>query len=103
MSERNGDGNADNWRVPSNIIDGTGLEMLVETLSVEDSGAISQDRQYMAYVSTAHGYKSNNWVRNLITGAARNLTNSLAVRGDPAVPDGYFRPAWSPDGKEATI
>lgn len=102
-SERNGDGNAVNWRVPSNSINGTGLEMLVEMPSVEDSGAISPDGQYIAYVSTAHGYKSNTWVRNLITGATHNLTNSLAVRSDPAPPDGYFRPVGSPDGKEATI
>ncbi|KAK5992139.1 Tol-Pal system TolB-like protein [Cladobotryum mycophilum] len=95
-SERNGDGNSDIWQVRP---DGSGLAMLVGSPSVEDSGVLSPDRGKLAYVSTANGYKSNIWVKDLRTGTARNLTNSLVVRGDPSLPDGYFRPAWSPDGQ----
>jgi Tol biopolymer transport system component len=95
-SERLGDGNSDIWQVG---IDGTGLKMIVGTPSVEDSGILSPDGQQLAYVSTTNGHKANIWVMDLETRAAHNLTNSLAVRGDPALPDGYFRPAWSPDGQ----
>jgi Tol biopolymer transport system component len=28
-----------------------------------------------------------------------NLTASAAVRGDPDLPHGFFRPSWSPDGR----
>ncbi|KAB8070662.1 hypothetical protein BDV29DRAFT_197854 [Aspergillus leporis] len=83
-SERNGDGNSDFYRCRT---DGTGLEKLVGTPSVEDAGVLSPDSSQVAWVSTAN------------TGEQRNLTNTDGVKGDSAKPNGYFRPSWSPDGK----
>ncbi|MEU4242253.1 hypothetical protein [Actinoplanes sp. NPDC026619] len=33
------------------------------------------------------------------TGKLTNLTGGRALAGDPAGPDGHFRPSWSPDGR----
>ncbi|KAI0532825.1 hypothetical protein GGR58DRAFT_517403 [Xylaria digitata] len=95
-SERNGDGNSDIYRVR---VDGSGLEKLRSTPSVEDVVSLSPDGKQIAYVSSEGGYKANIWVEDLKTGRRRNLTNTTIVAGDPSVPDGYFRPQWSPDGK----
>ncbi|EKG10177.1 Six-bladed beta-propeller TolB-like protein [Macrophomina phaseolina MS6] len=95
-TERNGDGNSDIYRVHTN---GTGLEKLVASSSVEDAGALSPDGTKLAYVSTANGYKANIWVKDLTTGTETNLTNTESVTGVATSPDGYFRPAWSPDGE----
>lgn len=95
-TERNGDGNSDIYRVHTN---GTGLEKLVASPSFEDAGALSPDGTKLAYVSTANGFKANLWVKNLTTGTETNLSNTTAVAGAPGLPDGYFRPSWSPDGE----
>ncbi|TGJ80812.1 hypothetical protein E0Z10_g7953 [Xylaria hypoxylon] len=95
-SERNGDGNSDIYRVR---VDGSGLEKLRSTPSVEDVVSLSPDGSKIAYVSSEGGYKANIWVKDLKTGRRQNLTNTAGVAGDPSVPDGYFRPQWSPDGK----
>ncbi|KAI1357407.1 hypothetical protein F5Y08DRAFT_333897 [Xylaria arbuscula] len=95
-TERNGDGNSDIYRVR---VDGTGLEKLRATPSVEDAVSMSPDGRKIAYVSSENGYKANIWVQDLKTGKRQNLTNTAAVAGDPSVPDGYFRPQWSPDGE----
>ncbi|KAF2144345.1 uncharacterized protein K452DRAFT_157124 [Aplosporella prunicola CBS 121167] len=95
-SERNGDGNSDIYRCRP---DGSGLEKLAASPSVEDAVALSPDGSKAAFVSTANGYKTNVWVMDLATGHQRNLTNTNEVAGDPSKPDGYFRPSWSPDGK----
>ncbi|EOD44421.1 putative tat pathway signal sequence domain-containing protein [Neofusicoccum parvum UCRNP2] len=95
-TERNGDGNSDIYRCRA---DGTGLEKLVATSSFEDAVALSPDGSKIAYVSTANGYKANLWVMDLATGEQRNLSNTDAVKGAEGLPDGYFRPAWSPDGE----
>ncbi|KAH7053292.1 hypothetical protein B0J12DRAFT_750778 [Macrophomina phaseolina] len=95
-TERNGDGNSDIYRVHTN---GTGLEKLVASSSVEDAGALSPDGTKVAYVSTANGYKANIWVKDLTTGTETNLTNTESVTGVATSPDGYFRPAWSSDGE----
>lgn len=94
-TERNGDGNSDIYRVHP---DGTGLEALVTTSATEDAGALSPDGTKLAFVSTAEGFKANIWVKDLVTGELINLTGTSAVAGDPSSPDGYFQPAWSPDG-----
>ncbi|KAK7750485.1 hypothetical protein SLS62_007564 [Diatrype stigma] len=94
-SERNGDGNSDLYRCRP---DGSGLEKLMVTPSMEDAVALSPDGSRAAFVSTANGYKTNIWVVDLATGNQHNLTNSDIVAGDPTKPDGYFRPSWSPDG-----
>ncbi|KAI0408356.1 tat pathway signal sequence domain-containing protein [Xylaria palmicola] len=95
-SERRADGQSDIYRVRP---DGTGLETLVNTDSFEDAGTLSPDGTKLAYVSTRDNYTANIWVKNLKTGVANNLTDTPLTRGNPASPQSYFRPAWSPDGK----
>ena len=95
-SERNGDGQADLYRVHS---DSTGLERLTDSPAVDDQGALSPDGTQLAFVSSRNGYKSNIWILDLKTKRLRNLTGQKEIQGDPAKPDGFFRPSWSPDGK----
>ncbi|PSS05204.1 tricorn protease N-terminal domain-containing protein [Coniella lustricola] len=95
-SERNGDGNSDLWRVRP---DGSDLQPIATTPSVEGAGSISPNGRLVAYHSTRGNYKSNIWIQDLSTGAAWNMTNSTAVAGNSSLPDGHFRPAWSPDGQ----
>lgn len=94
--ERNGDGNSDIYRVRTN---GSDLQQLVGTSSVEDSPVMSPNGKYAAYVSTANGYKANIWVLELESGRKWNLTNTASTVGNASLPDGHFRPAWSPDGE----
>ncbi|KAK1640594.1 hypothetical protein BDP81DRAFT_469333 [Colletotrichum phormii] len=107
ITERNGDGNPDLYRCSFSSA-GTGnttsascssLEKLIATPSVEDVGALSPDGTKRAYVSTENGYRANIWVLDIATGTCRNLTNTPAIAGDPLLPDGHFRPSWSPDGE----
>jgi Tol biopolymer transport system component len=95
-SERGGDGNSDAYRCRA---DGSGLEKIAATPSMEDAVVLSPDGTMAAYVSTQDGYKPNIWVKELRSGRTRNLTASKTIAGDPGGPDGYFRPAWSPDGR----
>ncbi|KAI1281626.1 tat pathway signal sequence domain-containing protein [Xylaria sp. FL0933] len=95
-SERRKDGQSDIYRIRP---DGTGLETLVATDSFEDAGTLSPDGTKLAFVSTQGNYTANIWVKDLATGATRNLTDTPSTRGDRASPQGHFRPAWSPDGK----
>lgn len=97
-SERNGDGNADIFRCR---IDGSDLQPVVETPSVEDVLVISPDGTKGAFVSTANGYVANIWVVNLASGERTQLTfgeakNAASLHDSP---EGSFRPAWSPDGE----
>jgi Tol biopolymer transport system component len=97
-SERRPDGygQADLYRVRP---DGTGLETLVDTDWLEDSGAISPDGTTLAYVSSEGNYTSNIWVKDLATGKSHNLTDTALTRSNNVWPTGHFRPAWSPDGE----
>lgn len=95
-SERRADGQADLYRVKP---DGTGLETLVQTDWFEDAGVLSPDGTKLAYVSTKGNYTANIWVKDLTTGVAQNLTDTPATLSDNALPQGHFRPAWSPDGE----
>lgn len=95
-TERNGDGQSDIYRVK---VDGTGLESLVATPSFEDAGVLSPDGRTLAYVSTQGNWTANIWVKDLHTGVAFNLTNTPSTAGDNSLPDGHFRPSWSPDGE----
>ncbi|KAJ1559274.1 hypothetical protein HK405_011298 [Cladochytrium tenue] len=95
-SERGGDGNSDAYRCRVN---GSDLQALVATPSLEDAAALSPDASKLAYVSTANGYKANIWVMDLSTGEARSLTDTPEIAGDPSKPDGHFMPSWSPDGE----
>lgn len=95
-SERNGDGNSDIYRVRT---DGSDLEELVATSSIEDSVVMSPNGKYVAYVSTANGYKANVWVLEIDSGKKWNLTDTPSTEANASLPNGYFRPSWSPDGE----
>jgi Tol biopolymer transport system component len=95
-SERRADGQSDLYRARA---DGTGVTALVASNAMEDAGVLSPDGRLLAYVSTANGYRTNLWVRDMASGQARQLTGVGAVRGKEGKPDGYFRPSWSPDGQ----
>lgn len=96
-SERQ-DGNADIYSIN---VDGTNLTELIATSSYENNGVLSPDGTKLAYVSTASGYVANIWVKDLVTGESKNLTNTPDTVGAPTEesPDGHFRPAWSPDSQ----
>jgi Tol biopolymer transport system component len=95
-SERRGYGQADIYRVHP---DGTGLERLTDDPALDDQGVLSPDGTQVAFVSTRATYRANIWILDLKTKHLRNLTGQPGMQGDPAKPDGFFRPAWSPDGK----
>ncbi|KUM58501.1 hypothetical protein ACN42_g8650 [Penicillium freii] len=94
--ERHADGNSDIYRVRT---DGSDLEELVATSSVEDGAVVSPNGKQIAYVSTANGYKANIWVMDLESGKKWNLTDTTSTAANNSLPNGYFRPAWSPDGQ----
>ena len=95
-SERNGLGQSDLYLARG---DGTGLKRLTNNPAVDDAGALSPDGSKVAFVSTRDGWKANIWVLEVKTGKLTNLTGKGAPQGDPAKPDCFFRPSWSPDGK----
>jgi Tol biopolymer transport system component len=95
-SERNGYGQADLYRAHP---DGTGLERLTDNPALDDQGALSPDDAQLAFVSTRDTHRANIWVLDLGTKRLRNLTGMPEIQGDPMKPDGFFRPAWSPDGQ----
>jgi Tol biopolymer transport system component len=95
-SERAGLGQADVYRVR---VDGTGLEALTDSPALDDQGALSPDRTQLAFVSTRETHTANIWILDLPTRKIRPLTNLPALQGDPAKPNGFFRPAWFPDGR----
>lgn len=63
-SERRGNGQADLYRVR---VDGSDIEELIATDSVEDQSRLSPDGTKLAYVSSANGWKANIWVKDLTT------------------------------------
>lgn len=95
-SERNGDGQSDLFRAN---LDGANIQPLIVGPAVEDAGELSPDGTRLAFVSTREGYRTNIWLKDLKTGRLVNLTGAEDVQGDPSLPNGFFRPAWSPDGK----
>ncbi|OKL60643.1 hypothetical protein UA08_04148 [Talaromyces atroroseus] len=82
-SERAGDGQSDLYRVRPN---GTELQAISAT-------------PLLTFSSTLNKHKSNIWIKDLETGTLWNVTNSTEVAGNWTLPDGHFRPAWSPDGE----
>ncbi len=95
-SERNGDGQADIYRVRP---DGSGLERLTDSPAVDDQGVLSPDGTKLAFVSSRGNYLANIWLLDLKTKRLRNLTGQAGIQGDPAKPNAFLRPAWSPDGQ----
>ena len=95
-SEKAGFGKADLYRVHP---DGTGLEKLTNDKALNDQGVLSPDGKTVAYVSTRDTLRANIWLLDVKTKQTHNLTGSAEIQGDPMKPDGFFRPAWSPDGK----
>ncbi len=95
-SERNGFGQSDIYRVRP---DGTGLERLTDSPAMDDQAALSPDGTRLAFVSTRDTHKANIWILDLATRQLRNLTGGPDVQGAPDKPGGFFRPAWSPDGR----
>ncbi len=96
-SERNGSGEADLYRVHP---DGSGLERLTDDPALDDQAAFSPDGNQIAFVSTrGEHHTANVWILDLKTRKARNLTGSAELQAAPGKLDGFFRPAWSPDGR----
>ncbi|TDD84389.1 hypothetical protein E1293_13045 [Actinomadura darangshiensis] len=95
-SERTGDGNSCIYRAG---IDGDDLRPLVVGGAMNDAGVLSPDGRKLAFVSTRGDHKAHIWVLDLRTNGLRRLTGGSGVAGDPASPDGHFRPSWSPDGR----
>jgi Tol biopolymer transport system component len=95
-SERTGLGQADIYRAHP---DGTGLERLTDSAAVDDQAALSPDGTKVAFASTREGYKANIWILDLKTQQVGNVTGQSGIAGDPSKPGGFFRPAWSPDGR----
>ena len=95
-SERNGSGQADIYRVHP---DGSGLEQLTNDPAFDDPASVSPDGTQLAFVSSRQSRTANIWILDLTTHKLVNLTARPALKGDSLKPNGYFRPAWSPDGK----
>lgn len=101
-SERTGDGNACIYRAEIDESSGqaVGVRPSVTGPAVHDSAAVSPDGNTLAFVSTRSAdHLAQIWLLDLRTHELTNLTGSRALAGDPASPDGHFRPAWSPDGQ----
>jgi Tol biopolymer transport system component len=96
-SERNGSGQAELYRVHP---DGSGLERLTDDPALDDQAAFSPDGNQIVFVSTRGDHHTANvWILDLKTRKARNLTGSPELQAAPGKLDGFFRPAWSPDGQ----
>jgi Tol biopolymer transport system component len=95
-SERNGLGQADIYRVHP---DGTGVERLTDDPALDDQASLSPDGTKLAFVSTRQNKTANIWIMDIKTRHLKNLTGQSNIKGDSLKPNGYFRPAWSPDGK----
>jgi Tol biopolymer transport system component len=100
-SERTGDGNSCLYRASLNGSgQGVGVQPLVTGPAVDDAGALSPDGRQLAFMSTRSAdHKAQIWLLDLSTQKLTNLTGTAALAGDPAGPDGHFKPSWSPDGR----
>lgn len=95
-SERDGQGQANIYRARA---DGTGVERLTDNPAVDDAAALSPDGSRVAFVSTRGTLKCNIWTLDIKSGRLQNLTGDAPIQGAADQPDGFFRPAWSPDGQ----
>jgi Tol biopolymer transport system component len=94
-SERDGDGNSDVFRCH---FDGRGIQPLVTGPAVDDAAVLSPDGRHLAFVSTRSGYRANVWVRDLTSGALRNLTGAVDIQGDTSNPNSFLRRTPELDG-----
>lgn len=99
-SERTGDGNSCiYWAGLNGSGQGVGVQALVTGPAMDDAAALSPDGNTLAFASTRSAdHLSQIWLLDLRTKKLTNLTGTAALAGDPASPDGHFRPSWSPDG-----
>jgi Tol biopolymer transport system component len=95
-SERRADGQSDIYRARA---DGTEIASLVNSDAMDDAAVLSPDGSTIAFVSTRKGYRANIWLQDVASGRLKQLTGVGQVRGKDGMPDCYFRPSWSPDGK----
>jgi Tol biopolymer transport system component len=95
-SERGGSGQADIYRVHP---DGKGLEQLTNDPALDDQATLSPDGNKLAFVSSRVSRTANIWILDLKSHKVESLTGRANIKGDTLKPNGYFRPAWSPDGK----
>lgn len=102
-SERRGNGQADVYRVAingSNVTSGS-PEPLVVSDGVDDSGEISPNGKVLAFSTSRYNQTGNIMLMNLETGDLKNLTliDGIARAANPTLPNGYFKPTWSPDSE----
>jgi len=96
-SERTGDGNSGIYR---STVDGSEVRPVVTGPWVDDAAVLSPDGTRLAFMSTRSAdHLAQIWLLDLRSGRFTNLTGTPELAGDPASPDGHFRPAWSPDGE----
>jgi len=95
-SERDGLGNSNLYRAR---VDGTQVERLTDDAAVDDAAVLSPDGKRVAFVSTRNGMRANIWVMDLKTRETRNVTGSREIQGRADLPNGFYRPSWSPDGQ----
>ena len=95
-SERDGLGNSNIYRAR---VDGSEVERLTDSPAVEDAAVFSPDGSKVAFVSTRDTLLANIWVLDLKTRRLHNVTGGRGVQGRADLPNGFFRPSWSPDGQ----
>lgn len=101
-SERRGNGQSDIYRVAMNgsTVIGT-PEPLVLSEGVDDSSSISPDGKMLAFTTSRFNQTSQIMLMVLETGSLRNLTlvPGISEAANPSLPNGYFKPVWSPDSE----
>lgn len=102
-SERRGNGQADVYRVAVNgsTVISSKPEALVLSNGVDDSGEISPDGKMLAFTTSRFNQTSNIMLMTLETGGLKNLTliSDISHAANPTLPNGYFKPTWSPDSE----
>ena len=101
-SERRGDGQSDVYRIAINgtSTKGNTVEPMALSPGVDDSSSISPDGKMLAFTTSRFNQTSQIMLMVLAEGSLKNLTLSPGIAGaaSDAMPNGYFKPIWSPDG-----
>ena len=95
-SERRGRGQSDLYVAN---VDGSDVQPLASSEAVDDAGVLSPDARRVAFVSSRGTGRANVWLLDVPSGRTTNLTGRGGIQGARDRPDGFFRPAWSPDGE----